>query len=83
MTGQGSARARFDDRFPGDKPVLAMLHLKGEDEQDRLSRARTEIDVLLDAGVDALVVENYFGTVTESSTSSPTCRATIPTRSTG
>jgi predicted TIM-barrel enzyme len=65
VTDRATARARFDERFPGVKPVLAMLHLKGEDEQDRLSRAHTEIDVLLDSGVDALVVENYFGTVTD------------------
>ena len=45
----------------GYKPVLAMLHLKGETDEERLSRARREIDVLADGGVDGVVVENYFG----------------------
>lgn len=42
-------------------PVLAMLHLKGTSPADRLDRARREIDTLWEGGVDAVIVENYFG----------------------
>ncbi|MGW1256378.1 BtpA/SgcQ family protein [Streptomyces sp. NPDC002513] len=47
--------------FPDGKPVLGMLHLRGESAQDKLEVARTEIDLLVAGGVDALVVEDYFG----------------------
>lgn len=47
--------------FPVPKPVLAMLHLGGADAADRLDRARTEAAILVDGGVDAVIVENYFG----------------------
>lgn len=47
--------------FPAPKPVLAMLHLGGADAADRLDRARTEAAILADGGVDAVIVENYFG----------------------
>ena len=49
--------------FPTGIPVFAMLHLKGDDAQDRLRRAREEIDLLWENGVDAIIVENYFGEV--------------------
>ena len=47
--------------FGISKPILAMLHLKGEDPRDVLNRAMQETDILVSNGVDALVVENYFG----------------------
>lgn len=52
------------NRLPGfdlDHPLLAMLHLKGHDPADRLQRAKREIDDLWSGGVDAVIVENYFG----------------------
>jgi predicted TIM-barrel enzyme len=49
--------------FPIPAPVFAMLHLKGDDSAERLDRARREIDILWEHGVDAVVVENYFGGV--------------------
>lgn len=51
----------FRSSFPTGLPVFAMLHLKGNDPEDRLRRARDEIDVLWQQGVDAVIVENYFG----------------------
>ena len=42
-------------------PVLAMLHLKGTSPADRFDRARREIATLWEGGVDAVIVENYFG----------------------
>lgn len=60
MTELG-AKVRFGSVF-GCKPVLAMLHLKGESARCRLRRAHREIDIFEDTGVDGVVVENYFGT---------------------
>lgn len=51
------------DSFPVSIPIFAMLHLKGEGVDDIQQRARREIDMLWDAGVDAVIVENYFGGV--------------------
>lgn len=50
-------------RFTHPIPVFAMLHLKGETPAERQDRARREIDLLWQSGVDAVIVENYFGTV--------------------
>lgn len=63
MTHVAAPAARWRALFPAPKPVLAMLHLGGDDPADRLSRARNETAVLLDGGVDAVIVENYFGSV--------------------
>jgi predicted TIM-barrel enzyme len=51
------------DSFPGATPVFAMLHHKGDDPADIQARTRREIDLLWAAGVDAVIVENYFGGV--------------------
>ncbi|OKI61499.1 hypothetical protein A6A27_28195 [Micromonospora sp. CB01531] len=53
----------FRTVFPTGTPIFAMLHLKGEDAVDRLRRAKQEIDDLWGNGVDAIIVENYFGEV--------------------
>lgn len=53
----------FRTVFPTGIPVFAMLHLKGDDAAERLRRARREIDDLWRNGVDAVIVENYFGDV--------------------
>lgn len=39
-----------------------MLHLKGDSPDDVLSRAMCEADMLIEHGVDGLIVEDYFGT---------------------
>ena len=49
--------------FTVDKPVLAMLHLMGSTHADVLERAKKETDLLFEAGVDAVIVEDYFGDV--------------------
>lgn len=53
----------FAAAFPHGPAVFAMLHLAGEDRADRQERARREIDLLWQGGVDAIIVENYFGDV--------------------
>lgn len=53
----------FLDIFDAPKPIMAMLHLKGENAQERLERAKREIDIYVENGVDAVIVEDYFGDV--------------------
>lgn len=48
--------------FGEKKFILAMLHLKGDSDSDVLERAKREIEIYRANGVDAVIVENYFGT---------------------
>ncbi|MGO4105072.1 BtpA/SgcQ family protein [Leifsonia sp. YAF41] len=57
-----SKRAAFLDLLATGKPVLGMVHLTGADRAEKLSIAQREIDVLYANGVDAVIIENYFGT---------------------
>lgn len=51
----------FSQLFPQGKAVIAMLHLKGRGSVDMERRARREIEIFYENGVDAVLVENYFG----------------------
>jgi predicted TIM-barrel enzyme len=51
----------FLELFKTTKPVLAMLHLKGETPEERLQRAIVEADIYAECGVDAMIVEDYYG----------------------
>lgn len=51
----------YRELFGSRKPVMAMLHLKGNPEEDMLRRAKEEALCYLENGVEALLVENYFG----------------------
>ncbi|MDR0650868.1 MAG: membrane biogenesis protein [Candidatus Peribacteria bacterium] len=51
--------------FPVEKPIIGMLHLKGSSSQDCLSRTQREIALMLNNGIDAVLVENYFGKVAD------------------
>ncbi|MBO4204410.1 BtpA/SgcQ family protein [Micromonospora echinofusca] len=53
----------FLDEFDSQLPVFAMLHLSGDTAAEKLDLAKREIDVLWSEGVDAVIVENYFGDV--------------------
>ena len=61
MNQHPTALDRWRGLFPTPKPVLAMLHLGGDGPAEKVARARTEASVLADGGVDAVIVENYFG----------------------
>ncbi|MDD2971014.1 MAG: BtpA/SgcQ family protein [Lachnospiraceae bacterium] len=52
---------RFLSIFSTKKPVLGMLHLKGETTEDVIKRAYEESKKMIDNGVNAVIVENYFG----------------------
>lgn len=43
------------------KPVIAMLHLKGNSDEEIMDMMITEADIYFRNGVDAVLVENYFG----------------------
>lgn len=55
----------FLDLFAQPKPILAMLHLKGDTRDDKLARALREADIYAACGVDAMIVEDYFGDITD------------------
>lgn len=59
----GSSASRFTEIFPQGKPVFAMLHLGGETPDARFKTALREALMLDRAGVDGIIVENYFGTI--------------------
>ena len=56
---------RLLDSFDSAQPIFAMLHLKGDDTAERLEIAKREIEALWTNGVDAVIVENYYGSVDE------------------
>lgn len=51
--------------FGVDKPIMGMLHLKGESRNEILARMLRETDVYTENGVDAVIVENYFGNMND------------------
>lgn len=50
-------RTLFEDR----KPILAMLHLGEMEGRSMMETAKREIEIYYQNGVDAVLVENYFG----------------------
>ncbi|MDO4470815.1 MAG: BtpA/SgcQ family protein, partial [Bacillota bacterium] len=47
--------------FGTNKPIIGMLHLKGESDSEIISIADKELNILLENKVDGVLVENYFG----------------------
>lgn len=56
---------KFEYIFPDKKPVIGMLHLLGDAKMSALERAKKEVEIYLDEGVDAFLVENYFGSIND------------------
>ena len=52
---------RIEELFLKGKPIIGMIHLKGTDHADKLSRGKREADTLVACGVDALMIENFYG----------------------
>lgn len=52
---------KFDAAFGVKKPIFAMLHLKGDSHDAVFEQAKRELDIYLEGGVDAVIVENYYG----------------------
>ena len=43
------------------KPIIAMLHLKGDSDREIMERMIKETEIYYKNGIDAVMVENYFG----------------------
>ncbi len=52
--------------FRQDKAIIGMLHLKGESDKDTFERAVREFEIYRQEGVDAVMVETYFGTYSQA-----------------
>ena len=53
--------SKFEEVFRSRKPVIGMLHLRGESPSEVVDIARSETEIMYGAGVAAVLVENYFG----------------------
>lgn len=47
--------------FGRPQPIIGLIHLKGENDEDVFNRAKNEIELYHDNGIDAILVENYYG----------------------
>lgn len=47
--------------FPEKKPILGMIHLKGDSDTEIFEKAKKEISLLEEGGVDGIMLENYYG----------------------
>lgn len=54
-------KEKFKKVFKTDKPIIGMLHTLGGDRNAVLEIAKEEIEIMYRSGVDAVLVENYFG----------------------
>lgn len=52
----------FSEVFKNTKPIIGVIHLKGTGEADIRERAKREIELYLNGGLDGIIVEDYFGT---------------------
>ena len=57
--------SKFLELFNVKKPVIGMLHLniQSETREKTLELAKRELNTYLENGIDAVIVENYFGDV--------------------
>jgi len=53
----------FKTLFPVSKPVIGMIHLAGSSPEQKLWRALRELTVYEEEGLDAAIIENYYGEV--------------------
>ena len=47
--------------FGVDKPIIGMLHMSGYGPDEKMEIARKEIEIMYSNGVNAVLVENYYG----------------------
>jgi hypothetical protein len=48
--------------FKRKKPIIGMIHLAGNNQQDRIKRALEELAIYQEEGVDGAIIEDYHGT---------------------
>ncbi|MDR0922257.1 MAG: photosystem I biogenesis protein BtpA [Lactobacillales bacterium] len=51
----------FLSLFNVQKPIIGVIHLKGETEEEIQERAKKEIQIYIDNGIDGILMENYYG----------------------
>lgn len=54
-------KEEFLSLFNVKKPIIGVIHLKGDTDEEILNRAKNEIDIYVENGVDAILMENYYG----------------------
>ncbi|MEG0286823.1 MAG: BtpA/SgcQ family protein [Vagococcus sp.] len=54
-------KRNFLNLFKNKKPIIGVIHLKGDTEADILKRAKKEIQIYVDNDIDAILMENYYG----------------------
>ena len=52
---------KLKEVFGVDKPIIGMLHLSGYGAVEKMDIARREIEIMYRNGVNAILVENYYG----------------------
>lgn len=52
---------KLKEVFGVDKPVIGMLHMSGCGAEEKMAIAREEIGIMYRNGVNAVLVENYYG----------------------
>jgi len=48
--------------FKTEKPIIGMIHLAGNNQQDRIKRALEELTIYQEEGIDGAIIEDYHGT---------------------
>ncbi len=56
---------KFNQLFTNQFPILGMLHLKGDNSEVVFEIAKQEIAQYYQSGIDAIIVEDYFGSKTD------------------
>lgn len=51
--------------FPNKKPIMGMLHMLGDQKKNSMKRAKLELKEYLKNGVDAVIIEDYFGSISD------------------
>ncbi len=55
----------FYELFNNKKPLIGMIHLAGDSEQERINRALEEISIFEEEGIAGALIEDYQGSITE------------------
>lgn len=54
-------KATFLSLFQEKKPIIGVIHLKGDSDEEILERAKKEIQIYVENGIDGILMENYYG----------------------
>ena len=50
---------KLQDIFNNSKPIIGMIHLAGDTQKEKVSRALEELELYEQEGVDGAIIENY------------------------